>query len=86
MGIVTEPKTAAWKVTGLGVFAVALMIATWLAGIAFALTNPATWIGEIVGLPFGVSIYISLVTGLFTIVGALCGAMGCPFFARIPDA
>lgn len=39
-----------------------------------------------ISLPFGVSIYISLVAALFTVVGAVSGASGSPFFTRAPDA
>ena len=75
------------RVTRTGGIAIALMVVVWIWGIALGHTDTASWIGKIISLPFGVSIYISAVAVLFTGIGALSGALGWPFFHRkAPDA
>jgi len=55
-------------------------------GIVAAQSNPASWIAAIINLPFGLSIYISLIVALFTLVEAVSRALGWPFFTRARDA
>jgi len=77
---------ANWNVTKVGGVAVVLMVGTFIMGIVAARSNPASWIGEIINLPFGISIYISLTVAVFTVVEVISRALGWPFFAKAPDA
>ena len=82
----TNLAEARWKVTGAGGLAVALMIATWIAGMVPGHANPTSWIGQMISFPFGTSVFISLVVMLFAAVGAVSAASGRPFFVKTSDA
>lgn len=82
----TNLAEARWKVTGAGGLAVALMIATWIAGMATGHGNPTSWIGQVISLPFGTSVFISLVVMLFAVMGAASAVSGRPFFVKTSDA
>ena len=86
LGIMSERSQAKLKVTKAGGIAVALMVAVWVIGIAAGRSDPTSWIGTVISWPFGVSIYIAVVGALFTGIGAVFGAMGRPFFTKVPDA
>ena len=75
-----------WKVTKAGGIGVTLMVAAWIAGIAAGQIYPKSWIGEIIGLPLGVSIYCSAITIVFAVIGAASGALGRPFFTKASGA
>jgi hypothetical protein len=62
------------------------MIVACIMGIAAAQSNPTSWIAAIINLPFGLSIYISLIVALFTLVEAVSRALGWPFFTKARNA
>ena len=86
LGLMSERSQANMKVTRIGGIAVALMVAVWVIGIAVGQNDPTSWIGKVIHWPFGTSIYIAIVGALFTGIGAVCGALGRPFFTKDPDA
>jgi hypothetical protein len=81
-----EPSQARLRVTKAGGVAVALMVAAWIAGIAAGQFDSASWLGKLISAPFGVPVFISIVAAIFTGIGAVCGALGWPFFAKDHDA
>ena len=82
----TNSTLAKWNVTRVGGIATALMVGAFIMGIVTAQSNPTSWIAAIINLPFGLSIYISLIVALFTLFEAVSRALGWPFFTKVRNA
>lgn len=80
LGVMSSRGEVNWRVTRTGGVAVALMCLAWVTGIAVGQGSPTSVIGLIINLPFGLSIYVCLVTVLFTSIGVACSLVGWPFF------
>ena len=73
------------RVTAAGGIAAALLVAAWVAGLAAGRLDPGGWIAAILGLPFGMSLFIGAVSAVFVVVGAVCHALGRPWFVPSDD-
>ena len=72
------------RFTRLGLFAVAMTVALWIIGIAYAHVNPSSLVGQLINARFGLSIYIFAVGAIFSGIGAVFGACGKPFIEKGP--
>ena len=84
--MVTNSNQANWNVTRVGGIATVLMVGACITGIVAAQSNPTSWIAAIINLPFGLSIYISLIVAVFTLIEAVSRVLGWPFFTKARNA